>query len=97
MEDIITYETLDSEEIYDDKDPLKKKTKNYRQKYRKQWEKDERLATWLTQCREDPNWAYCKACNLKLTTRFAAIIKHHHTDKHQKKMEVASVLFVQHF
>lgn len=100
MDDLI-YETIENEGMYveneNDNDPenasvLKKKNRNYKQRYRKQWEKDERLKLWITQCKEDPNYAYCMACNLKLTTRLAAILKHYKTDKHQKKMELVSYL-----
>ena len=64
----------------------KKKNRTYKQKYLTQWEEDERFKGWITQCREDLDFAFCTVCNCKVLARTASVTAHHNSSKHKKKL-----------
>ena len=45
------------------------KKKNYKQNYRKQWEKYQMFKGWLEQVKGKPDKAYCKVCKKELAAK----------------------------
>ncbi|CAH0562846.1 unnamed protein product [Brassicogethes aeneus] len=60
--------------------------RKYERAYRLEWEQDPVLSSWISKSKEDPDVAFCKACNTKLVSRLSALKEHAITKKHVKNM-----------
>ena len=69
----------------DEREPPRKKSKVYKQKYNCQWEKDPQLKGWIAPVRNDPHKAFCKICGKELVAGLSELKKHHNSKKHQEK------------
>lgn len=61
--------------------------RKYDQHYRAEWEKDPMFASWLSKSKEDPNVAFCKACNIKLVPRLSVLKDHLNAVKHKTNVK----------
>ena len=71
----------------------KKNKRTYKQKYLTQWEEDERFRGWITQCRDDTDFAFCLVCNCKILARTSSVTAHHNSSKHKKKLLLVCLYF----
>ncbi|XP_045488672.1 uncharacterized protein LOC123690069 [Pieris rapae] len=60
--------------------------RKYERSYRPEWEQDPLLSSWISRAKEDPDVAFCKACNCKLVTRLSSLKEHVLSQKHKKHM-----------
>ena len=72
----------------------RRKSRIYKQRYLRKWEHDPRFAGWLSQCQEDPDFAYCNVCHTRVLARVASLISHHAANKHKNKMKSVSIFFL---
>ena len=62
------------------------KKKNYKQNYRKQWEKYQMFKGWLEQVKGKPDKAYCKVCKKELAVTVTALKKHSRAQYHVQRV-----------
>ena len=66
------------------KSRLPLKSKQYAQKFRPEWKKDERFKAWLESIKDDDSMAACKFCHKTFQAKLQSIKKHLSSDAHQQ-------------
>ena len=65
--------------------PLKmRKQKQYKQKFRKQWLRNEMFKNWLMEVSNNPHTAYRKFCICEINAKYSDLIGHLNAKKHMK-------------
>ena len=57
----------------------------YKKLYRKEWESDPELKTWIAPVQDDPAKARCKYCNAIIRAHYNDLKEHANTKKHQAR------------
>ena len=57
----------------------------YKKSYRKEWESDPVLNTWIAPAQDDPAKASCKYCNTIIRSHYNDLKEHGQTNKHQPR------------
>lgn len=63
-------------------------SKHYKQKFNQFWCNDPELAIWIEKPTEEGQTAYCKYCRVHLTGSKSLMIRHGHSPKHKRRVEV---------
>jgi hypothetical protein len=71
-------------------EPPKKRSKVYKQKYNKSWEKDQKLKGWIAPLKKDPYKAFCTLCDKELVAGLSELRKHGDSKRHKEKAKAVT-------
>ncbi len=67
------------------------KFKQYQQKFRKEWLREEAFKEWLAPLDFDENKAYCKFCRCEVNAKYQDLKVHALSKKHKKSLPFKAV------
>ncbi|XP_068205452.1 general transcription factor II-I repeat domain-containing protein 2-like [Palaemon carinicauda] len=68
--------------------PKNEKSPPRKQRFRQEWLQKDEFRGWLTEVKDDPFHALCKACNSKLVAGHSELVKHSNRESHKRSVKV---------